>query len=94
MFLSGINKNSQSVILESVSGNVWTTAETPNILSCNEYREFWITWSTVTIRVGRGGFIGSDQILEYTGLIDVIHSVGLTTAPGVQGQWIHGNING
>ena len=36
--------------------------DTPSVLSCTEYRKFWITWNEDHVTLGRGMHVGSDVI--------------------------------
>ncbi|CAH1259009.1 PKDREJ [Branchiostoma lanceolatum] len=48
--------NTQSVIRRSPDGNIEATASTPGIVSANEFRDFWVSWTDDgTIAVGREG---------------------------------------
>ena len=92
--LPGTEDNTASVILCSIGGEEVARDTTANILDETEFREFWIHWSSAHIRVGRGGFVGTDQIMEWVAPIVPIHAIGMTTDEFVEGTWIHGNITG
>ena len=38
--------------------------DTPSVLSCTEYRKFWITWDEDHVTLGRGMHVGSDIIIS------------------------------
>ena len=43
----------------------WTeTKDTPNILSENEMRDFWISWKDKKISVGTGLLVGENIVME------------------------------
>ncbi len=56
----GIN-NAYSVINEGVYGKHLVREDHAEILSCSEYREFWIEWDPLSIAVGKGGNIGQSE---------------------------------
>ena len=39
----------------------------PNVLSCDEYRYFWMTWDRASLTIGSGEVIGEDIIMDYAG---------------------------
>ena len=65
-----------------------TTVTAVDILQCERYKQFWLTWSEQTIRLGEGDTIGDIFLLEYPydpsdGAINQLHFFTETT-----GQWM------
>ena len=59
----GDDKNRQSTIRDKNNSPV-LVANTPGILDCQEERDFWLSWTDQTIRVGEGSDSGN-MFLEY-----------------------------
>ncbi len=56
------------------------SAETPNILDCDEFRAFYIRWTAYTVHVGYGANIAGTPFVEFItlfGQLDVIQSIGM-----------------
>ncbi|XP_046388983.1 uncharacterized protein LOC124157929 isoform X1 [Ischnura elegans] len=62
-------------------------AETPNVVTADEEREFWIKWNDGTIQVGHGG--QASPFLEYADPDPFpIGHYGVRTGWGATGQWV------
>ena len=63
------------------------STETPGVLSCNEYRTFWISWLNSYLRVGKGHKYNHHEILKLEEAIP--HTVGAIsiTTDGTEGDW-------
>lgn len=48
-----LQSNTKTTI-KTVNGNTLATVSTPNILNCEESREFWVSWDEQSITVGKG----------------------------------------
>jgi hypothetical protein len=81
--------NTRSVIYLDIVSNVTAVeTSTPNILSCDELRQFWIRWqSDGTIAVGEN-VIGTAEFLRY---VDPnphrIYGISVSTGAGYIGEW-------
>ena len=47
-------------------GDSGQMASTPNIISCTEYRRFWVSWDSVAIRYGTGWTVGENVVTQLT----------------------------
>ena len=62
--------------------------DTPGILSCDEYREFWVSWDQGTIAFGTGLGPGSYTVASWTDPhYYVVNSIGVTTGDSDYGYW-------
>ena len=68
-------------------------AETPNILSCDVFRTFWVMWSTNTVSVGYGGAPKpgtNNQFISYTnpnGTGEYIQAVGIINSAQIIAEY-------
>jgi len=82
-------QNTRSVIyLDTVSNISVADSNTPNILSCNEFRQFWIQWTgNGAIAVGQNE-LGTSEFLRY---VDTephrIYGISISTGAGSTGEW-------
>ena len=51
---------------ENKTRKVLIERETPDIVSCNEWRPFWMTWSEGGIYFGKGRTVGSQELFRMT----------------------------
>lgn len=75
--------------MKSVRGDGPLVAvRTPGILSCNEYRWFWVRWGGGAIEVGQGHIVGAKRfiILEDPEPIS-IHSLTVSAGFGAEGNF-------
>ena len=61
----GVDGNQRSVILSTKQGREVASMDTPNILSCDQFRDFWVGWSEGDIRFGRALIFGRQFILGW-----------------------------
>ena len=61
---------------------------TPDILDPDSGSEFWISWHSSAVKVGKGTTIGQDQIIDFddTEMVE-INSISISTNYGVEGDW-------
>jgi Farnesoic acid 0-methyl transferase len=81
--------NSRSVIYRDlVSNTTAVEASTPNILSCDELRQFWIRWqSDGKIAVGQN-VINTAEFLSYVDPAPhKINGISVSTGAGSSGEW-------
>ena len=71
-------------------GNNWQVfASTPNILSCNEVRYFWIRWANGYIEVGKGMTVGVDHFMAYQrGYPPEVNYFGLAGQEDTNRYWV------
>ena len=58
-------KNSKSVIRQKRLGPNSAVADTQAVLSCTEFRSFWVSWKSALIEVGFGEVRGVDTFLSW-----------------------------
>ena len=59
-----------------------------NLLSCSEFRPFWVTWRSSIITVGRGLTIGYENIFNWQDSEPMtVTGIALTTDMGATGMW-------
>ncbi len=91
----GDHNNTRTLLRDSIGGSILAQSVTPGILSCDQYRTFWLSWTIHSIRFGVGNHVGQQEYLTWIApTVRHIASIGLTTSQGSAGQWVHGNING
>ncbi len=89
----GIENNQKSIIMRERGGDSIGSTDTPNILNCDEYGLFWISWyySTRLIKVGYGGRLGDNSFLSapMTGDFFKVNSVSVSIGgtSGTGGDW-------
>ena len=90
----GTDKNIHSEIRQKVDGIPYTSAWTPDILSCDEYRSFWIMWiEKMGLDVGRGSVIGAGRFMIFRDLKGKnITAVSFSTGYGSTGSWRFKNV--
>ena len=62
--IGGDGNTVSGVKLPNATGYLLQKA-TPNILACDEYMSFWITWENQVIKLGLGYFYGKNETLSY-----------------------------
>ena len=76
------------MLFNETDSTVFAEVDTPNILDCNEFRRFWVSWTPTTISVG-SGWPFENMFLTYTnpsGLKD-IQAVAVTSWEYYEGEW-------
>ncbi|XP_033724545.1 C3 and PZP-like alpha-2-macroglobulin domain-containing protein 8 [Pecten maximus] len=59
-----------------------------NIVDCNVYKSFWVSWRNNVISVGRGNSFNVGTLLSFTDQHpNQIRYVGITTGFGASGEW-------
>ena len=61
----GTESNQKTVIIPDPNDSHQVSADTPNVLDCNQYTSFWISWKYDTLYVGRGAYAWEDELLRY-----------------------------
>ena len=88
--------NAISAIREAVMQDVKAQADTPGILSPNEWRTFWIRWTGGHVEVGKGHDVGNNRFMDWqqTGNIFNITAIGVSTGFGNVGDYEFSTISG
>ena len=74
----GDSDNQNSVVYNSVNGNPGVIVHTPGILSCEDFRTFWVATDVDTLFVGYGAELFEDEFMRFTGEnVHYIHAMGL-----------------
>lgn len=79
----GDNNNRQTSI--SFPDGQTAEVDTPNILSCELYRKFWVSWENEQIRIGRG--LPYDEVILARASTKPVTVVALSTDDAVTGDW-------
>ncbi|XP_077978612.1 uncharacterized protein LOC144434040 isoform X2 [Glandiceps talaboti] len=78
-------RNTQSVIRRSKQGDHKAVASTPDILSPNEFEEFWISYNNGVIKVGKEG---QEAFMEWTDPNPLpVNNMGYSTGWGSTGEF-------
>ena len=70
---------------------------TPAILSCNEFRSFWISWEdSINLRIGRGDQPNVNDFMSYQVLKQNfrVNAIGIATKEDTTGEWFVSDIEG
>jgi hypothetical protein len=87
-------QNTLSLIIDAVrtpwsGGNIVAQQETPQILSCTEWRMFWISWIDDLIEIGTGWELGTAGFIRWYDASPVaIVALGVSTGYSFDGDWI------
>ena len=75
--------NKYTIIYRSVGGDIAVMYYTTNILSCDEFRTFWVGLKENILIVGRGAQLFENEIMRFFGEnVHYIQSLGLTDTKG------------
>ena len=86
----GTRNNTATEIMEKFVDQEGTVVDTPNILSCDETRMFWVRWGDGVVSMGAGSVVGKDTVISHTFEDSMAHgvsAVSVNTLNGVNGQW-------
>ena len=61
----GAENNQKTIIIPDPESSHQESADTPNVLDCNQYKPFWLAWKYGTLYVGQGSFVWEDELLRY-----------------------------
>lgn len=79
----------RTVLYNESDSSVFGEADTPNVVSCSEFRRFWVSWTQTTIAVGSGWYM-DNMFFSYTplqGPLKDIHAVAVTSWEHYEGEW-------
>lgn len=82
----GSQTNSQTQLYESASPTALQSVSTPNILSCDHARSFWVDWKNGIFSFGTGTVQGLYTHLSHP--IPTINSVGLANKHESGAFWL------
>lgn len=57
--------NQRSAIRPCHQCQEWASADTPDLLSCEGHRQFWISWDSLVLNIGTGWQVGSQTFLTH-----------------------------
>ena len=84
--------NSISVIRTELenNANIVDSHYEPNIVSCTEFRDFWVSWTDNNIKCGKGRVVGEELLVDYYDLSQAyeVKFIGISTGWGSSGTWI------
>ena len=59
-----------------------------DILNCDSYRYFWLSWSDKTLKFGSGQAVGSGELMRYSDpSAPTINIMSVATGWGATGSW-------
>lgn len=92
----GAERNTLTIIrTRSPKGDVESQVSSPDILSANELRPFWIQWTNGTIEFGAGEAIGVNSILKFVDADSTyrkhIHSLAVASLADETAEWEFGS---
>lgn len=68
---------------------------TPQILNCNDFRYFWVSWAGGVIEMGSGLYVGQSQVIRYVNPNPfLINGLSLSTLEVTDGVWRIDNVGG
>ena len=86
-FALGVNAGIDNELRYGVDGEAKDNNQA-QVLSCDEMREFWVSWSNGDITLGQGGNVGQDQLLSWNDVNPYdINAVSLTTRKYITAEW-------
>lgn len=78
----------RTVIRETKGGANAHEVSTPQILSCDELRNFWLSWRDGYVEVGHGRHAGSELIARWRDETPLsVHEISVTTTQNSEGYW-------
>ena len=84
----GTGGNTRSEIRAVVGGTPVASTVTEQILDCNAFRRFWVSWVGGRIEVGTGRIVGNFRMLEWTDSQPIsIHFFSVGTSDNTEGTW-------
>ncbi len=84
----GVEQNQMSVIRPLAGAGNQVGVDTPDILSCNEFRTFWIYWTYQSVIVGSGSDITEGSFLVYSSeSMHYTQAVGFVNSPGIKAEY-------
>ncbi|ELU12989.1 hypothetical protein CAPTEDRAFT_114549 [Capitella teleta] len=88
-------ENTRSSIRRGIGGDQLQTASTPDVLSCDELRLFWVSWQEGRIRAGQGNSLDHNILVEWVDPEPMgVGIISVTTGWGSTGEWEFANILG
>ena len=91
IFLAGWN-NTRCIIRTAKSDkNIVDSHDEKNIVSCTEFRDFWVSWTDNHIKSGKGLVVGQDILVAYDDSNSPTYGVnfiGISTGWGASGIWL------
>ena len=91
----GLN-NDMTEVLNTPGGARLAYANTKDILSCNSYRQFWISWEDKLLEIGSGPSPGVSRFLQWdmSSTFYSIRAAAFSTGGTHKGTWEFKNTNG
>ena len=83
------SENQRIEIRTAVGAEPIAVKDVPNLLSCNEWRSFWITWGSRQLIIGRGEEYGKEELIAYlnSDTLSDITSIKFDTFNNSTGKW-------
>ena len=62
--------------------------DTPGIVNCDEWRQFWIRWEYNVVEAGTGNDVGASRVIHWSSVDPIIvAALSLSTGDGFKGEW-------
>jgi hypothetical protein len=80
--------------IRSVGGEIVVEHDTPGILSANEWRPFWVSWTSGTVKFGKGDIVGENIVINVQDpqphYRNHIQSIAVATGSNTRAEWEFG----
>jgi len=84
----GGNGNQNSFIRDYSTGGEKQRVETPDIMDCNNFRAFWVSWEDHRIKAGKGATVGQQIFLDWYDLEErIFQGLTISTWSDATGWW-------
>ena len=83
----GVDGNNSTTIEGMFPNGIKRSIPSYGVLSCNEVRDFWISWSNGIVKVGEGRNVGENSLLSYDDLTFYPVKAFTFKSPGANGTW-------
>ena len=85
--IGGLMNKLTSLSLAKQQSDMRTNASTLGILSCEQYRQFWITWGSNNFQLGQGNLY-DNKIIDFDDNSPYyVTGIGLGTSDGNEANW-------
>ena len=82
-----IGAKDNQVISITEGENLLGEKQTPNVLSCDRYRWFWLSWDDNVVRVGEGSTVKTGELIAVEYNTAEMKAFSISTVDNVEGFW-------
>ena len=76
-------------------GSIEVDFDTPDILSCDVYRWFWIRWAAGYFEVGKGHLVGAELVMSWKDDDPrAVQALTVSTGFDAEGSWVFNSYEG